>query len=173
MCGGDPNRGIKQQAIQDQSQQANNLNAIGQQNNAVTQPFFTNEVQNGDPNTKANLDYAGGTNARAFAPAKGSLLRGLGNQGSSLPSGFASSQINNFNANRARAYDDSVMGILQNNQNTKNQAASQLNPLPYFGGAQSGYNSVVNAPAPKTNSSFWGGLLNSAVQGASSAAMFA
>jgi hypothetical protein len=138
-------------------------------------PYAFSRLQGGLPFFDALTDYASGTNARAFVPAKTALLQRLG-QYQGLPSGFREQALTDFDAGRARGFDENLTQALFANEQAKSEAARLLtgqqqiaNPLGYFGGAQQGYNNILQAQSlvrPGIT-----GLLGSVLGGAAQAAI--
>ena len=153
MCGGPPKE--QKQAMQSQSQLANTLSGIATERSALQTPFLRSRLQGGLPFLPQLLDYQGGAQARAFAPARARLKGRLDQYGSSLPSGFREQALSDFEAKRARSFDDSVIQALMLDEQTRSNAAGQLNPLGYFSGAQQGFGDILNTqyqPSP------WGAI---------------
>jgi hypothetical protein len=102
-------------------------------------------MQNGLPFFNSLTDFASGTNARAFAPAKANLNRGL-QQAHASP--MARLQANtDFDMQRARGFDSALTSNLFANEQAKQQGAqilsgqaNQLNPLGYYQAAGQGFN---------------------------------
>jgi hypothetical protein len=151
MCGGGPSDEEKKAAAA-QLSTANTLNSIAGSNNAQQQeifktikPFGTSRMNGGLPFFSALTDFASGTNARAFAPAKANLNRGL-QQAHASP--MARLQANtDFDMQRARGFDSALTSNLFANEQAKQQGAQilsgqagQLNPLGYYQATQQGYN---------------------------------
>jgi hypothetical protein len=162
-CGGDKLANQKKAAADAQQRLADEQAAAARERNAIQTPFIKSRVEGGLPFMKDALDFTGGTNARAFAPARAALIRRMGRSGSLLPSGFREQALTDFEASRARGFDDNIMNLLFANEATKGNAAGLANPLGFYGGAGSGYNSVVSAPPVQGNSSFWGGMLQKGI----------
>jgi hypothetical protein len=117
---------------------------------AKVSPFYTSRMNFGDPNTPTLTDYASGTNAQAYAPARANIIRSLGS--SSLPSGSRQGILANFEDARARGFDSNLSSILGANERAKEAGASGLlgqaqiaNPGQYYGLAMGGNSSIMNA----------------------------
>lgn len=151
MCGGGPSDEEKQAAAS-QLKTADTLNNIAQGNQAQQQkifdaikPFGTSRMNAGLPFFNSLTDFASGTNARAFAPAKANLNRGLQRANASP---MARLQANtDFDMQRARGFDSALTSNLFANEQAKQQGAQilsgqagQLNPLGYYQATQQGYN---------------------------------
>jgi hypothetical protein len=139
---------------------------------AKVNPFYTDMMQHGPSYTGAMLDYSGGTNARAFAPAKANLMRRLAAT-NGLPSGYRDQALTDFDTTRAHAYDDSLSGILADQQATRERGASGLigqaqvaNPMAYYSGAAGANQSIMNANLRKPGMA---GIIGGVLGGASSA----
>ena len=161
-CGGDALAPAKQQEAQSQVALNNALQTgYTQRNNAQT-PFLMDRMKNGLPYFNDLIDFNNGTLARAAAPQRASLLRGLSGFGDTLASGFKEGVIGDFNANLARQFDDSMVSALGQNEATKENAANMLNPLGYAGAATGAAGSVLSAPPVNTGGfgNFMGGLVN-------------
>lgn len=118
---------------------------------ALVNPFFTERLKNGLPYISTALDYAGGTNARAFAPAKAALLTRLGTS-TGLPSGYRDQALTDFESSRARSFDDSITGLLAANEQAKQNAAGGLlgqaqlaDPMSYYNGSSGANKSILDA----------------------------
>jgi hypothetical protein len=90
-------------------------------------------------------------NARAFAPAYAALNRRFASDG--LPSGSRDAALRSLDAEKARSYDGTITNNLLANENAKSEAARLLtnqqqiaNPFQWYGGASTGYNSIMQAP---------------------------
>jgi hypothetical protein len=121
---------------------AEKMNAREQDAYDSVKPYATSRINNGLPYINTALDMAGGSNARAFAGARGNLARNLSTFGTSLPSGFATGAQSDLDAEQGRAYDDALMGLYGQNEAAKRDAASVLmgeqqlsSSVPYYGGA--------------------------------------
>lgn len=137
-------------------------------------PFYMSRMNNGLPYQNALTDAQSGLTAQSFAPARANLTRSLGNQ--NLPSGFATQAMTDLNSNQAQSYDQSLLGSLSANEQAKQAGASGIlgqaqiaNPLGYFGAAQQGNQSILQAPLQKPGI---GGLLGGIAGGAASALPF-
>lgn len=131
---------------------ANRAQQFTEDQQAKVNPFYTSRMQNGLPYMNALTDSAGGTTARAFAPARAQLMRSLGSQ-QGLPSGFREGAISDFNEGQGQAFDQQLQGALGANEQAKQAGASGLlgqaqisNPTGYFSGAMGGNQSIMNAP---------------------------
>ena len=157
LCGGGPSAPQKRAAAAQEQLSAEQLALArareGRENEQyqAIKPYAFSRLQNGLPFFGALTDYSEGTNARAFAPAKTALLQRLGSfQG--LPSGFREQALTDFDAARARGFDENLVQALFANEQAKSEAARLLtgqqqiaNPLGYYGGAQQGYNNILQA----------------------------
>lgn len=135
-------------------------------------PFYTSRMQNGLPYQAQAMDAQGGTTARAFAPARGDLLRRMGGS-SGLPSGFKQQSLTDLDTQQARAYDSNLLGGLAANDQAKQSGAAGLlgqaqiaNPTGYYQGALQGNSSIMNANLRKPGIA---GLLGGLAGGAASA----
>jgi hypothetical protein len=145
-----------------------NENYTEAQRNKTT-PFYTNLMNAGPDYTPAALDYAGGTNARAYAPARAALMRRLGAT-TGLPSSAREQALTDFDMTRARGYDDSLMSILADRQAARERGAAgimgeaqQANPLGYYSGAMQGNQSILQAPLQRPGAAgLIGGILGAA-----------
>jgi hypothetical protein len=90
-----------------------------------------------------------------------------------LPSGFREQALTDFDAARARGFDENLVQALFANEQAKSEAARLLtgqqqiaNPLGYYGGAQQGYNSILQAQSlvKPGIGGFLGGLANTALR---------
>ena len=140
---------------------------------AKVNPFYGSLMDNGPDYSTAALDYAGGTNARAYAPAKADLVRRLG-ASNGLPSGYRDQALTDFDENRAQGYDQSLTSILADRQAAKERGAAglmgqaqQANPLGYYGAAQGGNQSILNASSLRRPGI--GGIIGGVLGGAASA----
>jgi hypothetical protein len=138
----------------------------------IATPFYDDLMNNGPDYTGAELDYAGGTNARAFAPAKAALIRRLG-ESNGLPSGYRDQALTDFDENRATAYDNSLSSIYADRQAAKERGAAGItnlisgyNPSAYYGGAAGANQSILNANLRKPGV---GGVIGGIIGGGASA----
>jgi len=157
LCGGGPSSEQKAAAAS-QANLTNQLAGVAKQNEDYTEaqrnkttPFYTNLMTQGPEYTNAALDYASGTNARAYAPEQANLMRRLGSS-TGLPSGYRDQAISDFQENRAQGYDQNLGAILADRQAAKERGAAgimgeaqQANPLGYYQGAMQGNSSILNA----------------------------
>lgn len=139
----------------------------------IATPFYGDLMNNGPDYTNTALDYAGGTNARAFAPAKANLVRRLG-ASTGLPSGYRDQALTDFEENRASGYDSALTGVLADRQAAKERGAagvtnliSGYNPSAYYGGASGANQSILNANLRKPGI---GGIIGGIVAGGANAA---
>jgi hypothetical protein len=178
LCGGGPSK-QQNQAADRQGQLSEEEAALARTEQAsrdklrgIATPFYGDLMKNGPDYTNAALDYAGGTNARAYAPAKAALLQRLG-QSTGLPSGYRDQALTDFEENRASGYDSNLTSILADRQAAKERGAagvtnliSGYNPSAYYGGAEGANQSILNANLRKPGV---GGIIGGVLGGASSA----
>src|SRR6185437_2809101 len=138
-------------------------------------PFATSRLNNGLPFYGDLTDYAGGTSAKAYAPAKASLLRSL-DSGSSFygtPSGYKTQALTDLNTARAHDFDSSLVGAMTENEQAKENAAQLLtgqaqlqNPLGWYNTAMNGNQSILQAPLQSPGlSGLIGGIAGGAING--------
>lgn len=139
---------------------------------AKVNPFYTQRMQTGLPYQAQAMDAAGGTTARAFAPARADLLRRIGGS-SGLPSGFKQQSLTDLDSQQARSYDQNLLGGLAANDQAKQAGAAGLlgqaqiaNPAGYYNGALGGNSSIMNANLRKPGIA---GLLGGLAGGVASA----
>lgn len=182
LCGGGPSPEQRQAASSQANLTAQTAKIAGDNQQMVKDqfakidPYATSRLQNGLPFKNALTDFSAGTNAQAYAPARAAMLRGLSRFGSALPSGFKTQAMNDFEENRAHAFDSDQVNNLMGDEAAKGNAASVLtgqqqiaNPLGYTSAAMQGNQSIMQAPLQKAGMS---GLLGGAVSGAMSAIPF-
>lgn len=99
-------------------------NAREQAQYELVRPFATDRLQNGLPYFNALTDYAGGTLSRAYQPAYMRLAKQFGTQG--VPSGSYNSALTALDADKARSFDQNMVGNLAANEQAKKDAASLL-----------------------------------------------
>lgn len=146
---------------------ANSNNAQQQEIFHTIKPFGTSRMNNGLPFFNSLTDFASGVNARAFAPAKANLNRGLF---AAHASPMARLQANtDFDMQRARGFDSGLTSNLFGNEQAKQQGAqilsgqaNQLNPLGYFQTAGQGYNPQMYSGL---RSPGMGGMIGGLVEG--------
>jgi hypothetical protein len=156
-CGGGPSPEQKAAAAANArttdklGQVADRQQAFTEAQQAKVNPFYTDEMNNGPDYTNQALDFAGGTNAQAFAPEKANLVRRLG-ASTWLPSGSREQSLTDFEERRALGYDNSLMAIRADRQAARERGAAglmgqaqQANPLGYYQGAVQGNASILNA----------------------------
>jgi hypothetical protein len=182
MCGGGPSstqQAAQQQQLSNAQQEGALANSSTQKFNSLygsTQPFYQNEQQNGLPFYNNLTDFASGTAAQAYDPAKASFLRQSSSMGA-LPSGFKASGMNDINESQSKMFDQSLTGNMFAQQQAKQQGAAghaglmqTVNPSAFYGGSSSAAQGATQ-PLQAANNP-WMGILGSAVQGASSAIPF-
>jgi hypothetical protein len=111
-------------------------------------PFIRQRLDQGNPYTSVLLDNQGGVISRAFQPAYARVARsGEG------PSGSYNAQVRALDAEKARAQADAMGGILANDEASRVNALAALTnqqqiaaPQAFFGLANSGNNSIMQAP---------------------------
>ena len=178
LCGGGPSK-QQNQAADRQGQLSEEEAALARTEQAsrdklrgIATPFYGDLMNNWPDYTNAELDYAGGTNARAFAPAKAALLQRLQST-NGLPSGYRDQALTDFDENRATAYDNSLSGIYADRQAAKERGAAGItnlisgyNPSAYYGGAEGANQSILNANLRKPGV---GGIIGGVIGGGASA----
>lgn len=158
LCGGGPDKIQKQQEADTAATNkriaaaADREEAFKEAQQARTNPFYGNLMDNGPEYTPALLDYEGGVNARAYAPEKANLVRTLGSE-TGLPSGYRDQAITDFNERRASGYDAGLTGILADRQAARERGAAGLmgeaqiaDPSALYSNATAGANAIFNAP---------------------------
>lgn len=157
MCGGGPSS-EQNAAAKSQANLTNQLAGVAAQNENYTEaqrnrttPFYNNQMNNGPDYTPAALDFASGTNAKAFAPARADLMRRLGMQ-TGLPGGYRDQATTDFDSARARGFDQGIAQVLADRQAARERGAAglmgeaqQANPLGYYQGAMQGNSSIMSA----------------------------
>jgi len=140
-------------------------------------PYATTRLNRGLPYFPAVTDYASGTSARAYAPARAAALRNLAPISAALPSGFRTSMLNDINEAQAQNFDQNLTGNLAANEAAKGEAARVLtgqqqvvNPAAYFSGAEGANSSIINASTLAKPG--LGGLFGGIASGAASAIPF-
>jgi len=164
MCGSPPQQ--IQNAAAAQANLANTEAGIASQDQAIAQPFFANEVQNGLPYFNAQSQYSTSDMANQINQAKAGQNANLAGYGSALPSGFADSASRDLSAQGANMFDQNQLNLLQQQQQAKSGAAGAL--LGQQQGATStavGANSSI-AQMPLQNN-FWTNLIQGLVSGGS------
>lgn len=135
-------------------------------------PFATNRLNNGLPFYGDLTDYAGGTSAKAWAPAKAAALRSLDSTSSfyGTPSGYRNATLGDIDASRARDFDSSLTDTMLQNEQSKQQAAGLLtgqaqlvNPQSWYGTGMQGNQSILQAPLQSPG---LGGLIGGIAGGA-------
>jgi hypothetical protein len=127
-------------------------------------PFIQQRLSGGNPYTGVLLDTQGGVTARAFQPAYANLARRYA--GSGAPSGSYEQSISDLDAQRARAQEDAMGGVLANDEASRVNALAALTnqqqiaaPQAFFGLANSGNNSIMQAPLQSPALGGLGGVL--------------
>lgn len=180
LAGGGPSSEQREAAAAQSRLSAEEL-AIGREKNAreneqyaAIKPFAMQRLNNGLPFAGDMLDYAGGTNAQAYAPARARLLQVLSENGD-MPSGSRVAALSNFENDRAHNFDDSIINTLMANENAKGEAARLItnqqqiaNPFQWYGGSGNANNSIMQAPL---QSQGIGGALLGAVGSAAGGAL--
>lgn len=138
----------------------------------VVSPFYQSRAENGLPYYNNLVDANSGTVAQAFAPARAAQNRRLGTQ-PGLPSGFKEGARADLDEAQAQAFDQTAIGAQQAQEEAKQRGIEGLsavnNPLPYYSGAEGGYQSVMNANLRRPG---WQGVLGGAAGGLASAIPF-
>lgn len=158
LCGGGPS-GEQRAAAASQARLTDKEIQIGDQRNAreesqyqAIRPFAMSRLENGLPFFDALMDANGGTVARSFAPAYAALnQRYASSEG--MPGGAREAATRALDIQKARTFDDSIVQNLAANENAKAEAARLLtqqqqiaNPAQFYGLANSGNNSIMQAP---------------------------
>lgn len=181
-CGGGPSS-TQKQAQQQQLSNAKQEGALADESagkfNALygqTQPFYTQEMQNGLPFYNNLTDFASGTTAQAYAPAKAAYLRQESTMGA-LPSGSKAAGMNDINESQAKTFDSNLVNNMFAQQQAKQAGASGLsglmqtvNPAAFYGGSTSAAGGATQPLQAAQNP--WMGVLSGAVQGAAKAIPF-
>lgn len=167
MCGGPSSQ--QKDAAASQAQLTQQQAQVQAQDNAVTQPFFTNEVQKGLPYFNAESQYSTSNLAKQVNQAKAGLAANRAGYGGALPSGFAASQDTDLAAKGAEAFDANQLNMLDRNQQEKDNAARALAGQQGLAltSAFGGNNSIMQAPL---SNNFWGNLIQGVIQGGSKVA---
>jgi hypothetical protein len=178
--GGGPTQLQKDAASRDaalatkEGQVADQRNAREQEQYNLIKPYATSRLQNGLPFMNAMNDYAGGSTARAFAPARANLMRRTSMYGSALPSGFQQGALSDLDSQQAHAYDQNLMQNMLTNEQAKSEAARLLtnqqqiaNPLGFYGAAGTTNQNIMNSPLQSPGLL---GLLGGAIGGAAGGA---
>lgn len=145
--------------------------------NKIT-PFATDRLNNGLPFYGDLTDYAGGTSAKAWAPAKAAALRRLDSTDSfyGTPSGYKEATLGDIDASRARDFDSNLTNAMFSNEQSKQDAARLLtgqaqlvNPQSWYNTGMQGNQSILQAPLQSPG---LGGLIGGIAGGALSAIPF-
>jgi hypothetical protein len=174
--GGGPSSEQKQAAASQRALTDQEI-AIGNQRNEREQdqynqikPYAFDRLNNGLPFFNF-LTEQGGATDRAFQPAYASLGRRFA--GMDAPSGAREAAIQDLDVQRARAHDDQLTQALLANENAKSEAARLItgqqqiaNPAQFYGLANSGNNSIMQAPLQSQGiGGVLGGIAGSAIGG--------
>lgn len=162
-CGG-PSQSQKD-AANAQANLASTEAGIASSNEAIAQPFFANEVQNGLPYFGAESQYSTSNLADQVNQQKAMQKANLSGYGDALPSGFAESANRDLSVGGAKAFDQNQLALLQQQQQAKNAAAGTLlgqqqTAASTAGGANT---SVMNAPL---QNNFWSNVVQGVIGGA-------
>lgn len=130
---------------------------------AQTTPFYQQRMKNGLSFMPALTDYTAGQSAQSFAPARANIMRSTARMGTTAPSGYRDSLLNNLEAARARAYDSGITNNLMMNEQAKQAGAGGLmntalarNPQGWAG-IQG--NAAMNTGQLESQKGSWGGFL--------------
>lgn len=164
MCGGPPKE--MKAAAASQAKVNNQLSDTFSTNQAATNPYYKNLLENGLPYFNQEKEYGSSQIAQQGKLVKAAQERRLAGFGSTLPSGFAESARRGTDTGMARAFDAHMMELLQRQEEAKMAGAQGLNPLGYASGATGGNNSILQASSLKNN--FWSNLVGGVVGGAAS-----
>jgi hypothetical protein len=155
--GGGPSQ-IQKDAAVSQKELTKEETAVARARNAreedqyqQVKPYAFNRLNNGLPFFNVLTDNVGGVIRRSFQPAHASLARRVA--GSGVPSGSYDAQVRALDADEARAQSDATIQALLANENAKSEAARLItgqqqiaNPAQFYGLANSGNNSIMQAP---------------------------
>lgn len=101
---------------------------IAKQDQALN-PLQSNSLDlmnNGSPEVKAAADYSTGTVAKNSAQARAQVIRSQRSSGISTNDPAAQGVMADFEASRARGYDENMMNLLNAQQQAKARGAQQL-----------------------------------------------
>lgn len=145
MCGGPSQQ--QKDAAASQSQLDQQLAGQFKTGSAVTNPFFSGLVTNPGQNPQLAQQYGMQRAQEASADA---------GFGAALPSGFATAEKNRLGENYAQAQDNSMF-------QRQLTGAQGLNPLGAASAAQSGNQSIMQAPL---QNNFWSNVVGGLISGA-------
>lgn len=119
-------------------------------------------VKNGLPYFGAESQYKTSDVANQLKQQDAMLNNRLAGYGSALPSGFAESEKAGMAESAGQAFDQTQLQLLNAQQQAKLTGAQGLNPLGAATAAQSGNNSIMQAPL---QNNFWSNLVGGMVGG--------
>lgn len=108
-------------------------------------PYFNQESQ-----------YGTSSIAKDINQQQAMMKNRLAGEGEALPSGFAESASRDLAEGGAQAFDQNQLGLMQQNEQAKMAGAAGLNPMASATAAQSGNNSIMQAPL---QNNFWSNLI--------------
>src|ERR1019366_5843427 len=120
MCGGPSSQ--QKNAADAQGNLSNTEAGIASSNQAIVQPFFANEVQNGMPDFNAESQYSTSNLAKQVNQQKAQQAGRNAGYGTALPSGFAESENRDITSAGASAFDQNQLNLLQQQNQTKQGA---------------------------------------------------
>ncbi len=123
---------------------------------AVTNPFYTNLINKGDPNFNAESQYATSSIAKDVNQQQAMMKNRLAGEGSALPSGFAESAMRDMQESGAQSFDQGQLALMQQQEQMKLAGAAGLNPLAKGMAAQGGNQSIMQAPL---KNDFWSNVI--------------
>jgi hypothetical protein len=180
--GGGPSstqKAAQQQQLSNAQQEGQLAGQSGQEFQSLygqTSPFYTGEMTNGLPFYNNLTDFASGTTAQAYAPAKAAYLRNESTMGA-LPSGSKAAGMNDINEAEAKNFDSTLTGNMFAQQQAKQQGAAGLsglmqtvNPAAFYGGSSSAAQGATQPLQAQQNP--WMGILGGAISGAAKAIPF-
>jgi hypothetical protein len=135
-------------------------------------PFAQQRLQGGLPFFKALTDFKGGTNARGAAVGRAALLRQLAGASNAT----RTQALTDFEANRARGFDDDLTNTLLANDQAKSEAARLItgqqqiaNPIGAYSAAAGANNATIGSSALVRQGGGALGAIGGAVGGLASA----
>lgn len=162
--------GIYAPAATAESKLTGDLSGAFEKGQSLTEPFYSNLLENGLPYFGAESDYSSSGIGKQFNAAKARLDSSLAGSGSNLPSGYKDQLESDLSTNFGEAFDQNMQQLLQQQTAAKMAGEQGLSPLGFAStaaGANSGLlnagptavganQSVMNAPL---QNNFWSNLL--------------
>lgn len=123
MCWGDDDRKRTEEQV---SQLAQERGAREKEAFETAMPFEKSRMTGGVPYMKSAMDYQGGMLARAAGPRRAAILRRAAQSGLRRDDPALLRSLADFEANLARGYDESNLGLMREDELARQAAADRI-----------------------------------------------